>query len=198
MFTLLPNTVTLAHNFLTRTLKPGDVAVDATVGNGHDTLLLAELVAPTGRIYGFDIQAQALAQAAQLICAHGYQQDLVTFFHQGHEHMAELVLEPVDAVVFNLGYLPGGDHRLVTRPQSTVQAVQGSLKILRPGGIVCLVVYTGHPGGQEELACLEGFLTGIDKTEYCAGQVNYLNRRHAPGLIIIERNQPAPTEGANR
>jgi len=187
MFKFFKNTVDLAHDYLGSCVPPGSVVVDATVGNGNDTLYLAQLVGRRGKVYGFDIQEQAIRATADLIAAHGFS-DIVTLFHAGHEKLSGYVKEPVAAVVFNLGYLPGGDHSIVTRADSTVTAVRESLKILKPGGIVSIVVYTGHPGGREEQQALEEFLRTLDKRKFCAGKLDFINRDKAPYLIIIEKS----------
>jgi len=171
---------------LAERLRPGDVAVDATVGNGNDTLVLARLVSPGGRVYGFDIQEAALAKASDMISRHGLL-DVVTLIHRGHETMCEYFTEKVDAIVFNLGYLPGGDHNITTNPATTVRALENGLGLLNPGGVICIVVYTGHQGGKEEQRQLEAYLGGLDKKEFCVGKLDFLNRGSAPFLIIIEK-----------
>ncbi len=187
MFKVLKNTVEIAHDYLKNSVRPGSVVVDGTVGNGKDTVYLAELVGREGRVYGFDIQEQAIRAASDLIAVRGFS-DTVILFKAGHENIADYVNEPVDAVVFNLGYLPGGDHNIVTKPDSTVKAVRGSLDILKPGGLICIVVYTGHPGGLDERQALEEFLRRLDKKQYCAGKLDFLNRDKAPYLILIEKS----------
>ncbi len=187
MFKKLPDAVLIAHDYLKTCLQPGGVAVDTTVGNGRDTLYLARLVSPGGRVYGFDLQPRALQNTAELIARHGYT-EAVRLFQAGHEELSAYVTEPVDAVIFNLGYLPGGDHQFITRPESTVKAVQESLRLLKPGGLVCLVGYLGHTGGDQERQALTVFLQGLDKKEFCAAGLEFLNRQQAPYLIIIERS----------
>ncbi len=187
MFRILKNTVLIAHDYLKSCLHQGGVAVDATVGNGYDTLYMAQLVSPTGRVYGFDIQEQAVQTTAELVAKNGYS-GIVKLFQASHECLSDYVAEPVDAIVFNLGYLPGGDHRIITRPDSTIKAVREGLALLNPAGIICLVVYTGHPGGREEQQALEEFLQSLDKKEFCTGKLVFLNREKAPYLIIIEKS----------
>ncbi len=132
-------------------LQPGEVAVDATVGNGHDTLFLAQQVGAQGHVYGFDIQEEALARTRRRLEEAGLR-DRVTLLQMGHEHMAEAVPAAwhgrIGAVMFNLGYLPGGsDRTCITRPQTTVPALEAALRLLRPGGVLTVVAYRGHPGG---------------------------------------------------
>ena len=77
-------------------LTLGDVAIDATCGNGHDTLFLSQLVGETGKIYSYDIQLAAL-ESAKILNAN---QNNITFIHQSHEF---LELNDAKAVVFNFG-----------------------------------------------------------------------------------------------
>ena len=133
--------LTFLQHILAEVVRPGDLAVDATVGNGHDTALLARLVGPSGLVHGFDVQAEAIESAGRLLAAAGLA-ERVRLHAQGHERLAE-VLPQADhgraaAVVFNLGYLPGGDETRVTRPETTLAALEGSREILAPGGVVAL------------------------------------------------------------
>ncbi|MFA5880683.1 MAG: class I SAM-dependent methyltransferase [Eubacteriales bacterium] len=187
MFKKIKPTVLIAHDLLASYVQPGAVAVDATVGNGHDTLFLAQLVGQAGRVYGFDIQEEAVKKTAELLAQNGFT-DTVRLFQAGHECLFDYVTEPVDAIVFNLGYLPGGDHNIVTGADSTTKAVRDGLALLKPGGIACLIVYTGHPGGPEEKEALGAFMQTLNKNEFCAARLDFLNRRNAPYLIIIEKS----------
>ena len=119
----------LAREVIGQAVLPGDAAVDATMGNGHDTLMLCEAVGPAGKVYAFDVQEQALAETEKRLKEHGMDGRAV-LIHAGHEHMAEYVKEPVRAVMFNLGWLPGGDHDVTTRWETTRQAVESALSLL--------------------------------------------------------------------
>jgi len=144
------------HHRLAEIIRPGDTVVDATVGNGHDTFALAELVGETGRVLAFDVQAEAIASAQRRVPHHW-----VSWIHAGHETLADHL--PADAqlgaIVFNTGYLPGGDHNIVTRPETTIVALEAACDRLRPGGIASLILYRGHAGGMEESEAVERWLT---------------------------------------
>jgi len=144
------------HQRLTQIIRPGDTVVDATVGNGHDTFVLAELVGETGRVFAFDVQAEAIASAQSRVPHHW-----VTWIHAGHETLAAHL--PVDielaAIVFNTGYLPGGNHEIVTRSETTLAALETACERLRPGGVASLILYRGHPGGLEESEAVERWMT---------------------------------------
>jgi hypothetical protein len=146
-----------AHQVVAKILGPGDTAVDATVGNGHDTCFLLDLVGPAGLVWGFDIQADALSRTSAR-CGHHPGMKLI---HDGHENLASWVTGPVRAIMFNLGYLPSGDKFRITRRDTTLQAITAALGLLERGGIVTVLVYRGHSGGTEEAEAVEQKLESV-------------------------------------
>lgn len=187
MFKVLSNTVKIAHGVISRHIPVGAIVIDATVGNGHDTLFLARCVGKTGHVYGFDIQEQAIENTLELLERENCL-ETVSLYKASHENMKLFVKEPVDLIVFNLGYLPGGDRNITTRPEATLAAVTEGLSLLKSGGLMIIVVYTGHPGGQEERDLLEANLSGLDKGIFCVGKLYFINRKQAPYLIIVEKS----------
>ena len=170
-----------------RAIGPGARVIDATLGGGGDTLALCELVGAEGRVYGFDIQPDAvrrtrarldeagLAERAELICA-------------SHARMEEYVHEPVDAVLFNLGWLPGGDKSVTTLTDSTLSAVNAALRLLRPGGLLTICVYPGHAEGARELEALLDWAAHLDGRAYQAMARRYLNQpANTPVLLAVTR-----------
>ena len=139
-----------AHEVVRQIVARGDTAVDATVGNGHDTLFLARRVGEEGTVIGFDVQAEALRSARDRLERFGVARDRVRLIQAGHEAMKDSVPEGPAAVMFNLGYLPGGDHGLITKKESTVMALAQAWELLREGGVISVVCYRGHPGGRAE------------------------------------------------
>lgn len=151
------------HQEIIKLVKIGDFAIDATIGNGHDTLLLAECGAV---VIGFDIQDLAI-ENAQLrlleecgLAALGQ----VTFHKLGHERMLEKVpkdwIGNVRIVMFNLGYLPGGDKTLITRPETTLQALQAAHSLLAKCGYLSIVLYPDHQGGNDEASAVKTWIAG--------------------------------------
>lgn len=109
--------------------------------------------------------------------------------NDGHENILNYVMEAPKAIMFNLGYLPGGDEKIITRPDTTLKALSDSLKILKPGGVITLVVYTGHLGGAEEGLLIDEFIKKLDPKIYSVMQIKFANRdERAPYLIVIEKN----------
>ncbi len=143
----------IAQQWLKETLRTGDTAIDATLGNGFDALFLARQIGASGQLYGFDVQQQALRQSEQLLM---HEPCPKTFFLQGHEHMTS-VLPPetkgrIQAVMFNLGWLPGSDKSIITKAETTISALQQSISWLAVGGKMSIMVYPGHQGGDTEAA----------------------------------------------
>lgn len=184
--------VPLAHYFLRERLKPGDKVVDATCGNGQDTLLLVGLVGSSGRVWAFDVQAAALVKTGDLLAAAGLE-GRVQLVHAGHERLAENVDGPLQAVVFNLGYLPAGDRQIRTATATTLAALQQAAALLLPGGFILIAVYTGHAGGPEEWQGVQQWCAALHPHDYNVWQARQLNRGEtAPFLVIIEKTaEPA-------
>jgi len=184
---LLRGPVPLSHLLLRRFVNSGDYVVDATCGNGHDTLLLAKLVGPGGRVWAFDIQQQAVEATTARLAEAGYTA-AVEIVLGGHETLAQRCTGPVTAVVFNLGYLPGGDRSVVTRPESTLAGLEQALGILAPGGVVVITLYPGHEGGQLERTALEARLVQLPPAGFHVWHMGQINvPTTAPYLILIQK-----------
>ena len=142
---ILSRTTELAKAICEKYAGKEKIAVDATCGNGHDTLWLAERF---GRVYAFDVQAKAAEATRQLVENSGF--DNVTVINDSHEKMAEYVHEKVKLVMFNLGYLPGGDKNIVTERGTTLKAVESSLGLLEKDCLLFITRCPGHPQGALE------------------------------------------------
>ena len=180
-----------AHHLVRQTLQAGDTAVDATVGTGRDTAFLAELVGEHGRVYGFDIQEDAIRQATARLTASGLR-ERATLYHAGHERLTALLpaeaVGTVRAVMFNLGYLPRGDHAIITRPETTLAALKASLNALSPDGIITVVLYKGHHGANEEVRAVHEWASLVDRQRFDAVSHRQLNRANdSPELVVVRR-----------
>ncbi len=170
-------------------IQVGDCVVDATVGGGYDTLFLAQCVGHTGRVIGFDIQQDALDQTRKLLEEKAVAAT-VELHLLSHERMEEVLPEavPLRAVVFNLGYLPGGDHQLITQPESTLAAVRVALERICVGGLVSIMSYPAHVGGSEEYEALHAFLREMAQKKYTVMHSLCFNASgRAPQLWSIQR-----------
>ena len=177
----------LAREVILRAVEPGDTVVDATMGNGHDTQMLCETVGPEGRVYAFDVQAQAVEETRNRLRAQGLD-GRAELILSGHEHMAEYVKGPVKAVMFNLGWLPGGDHEVTTRWETTRTAVESALDLLAPMGVLVICAYPGHAEGEREKQELTAFLGGLDNRRYNVLHQRFLNASPgAPECFVIQK-----------
>ncbi|MFP5114604.1 class I SAM-dependent methyltransferase [Bacillaceae bacterium C204] len=176
-----------AKNLLQKAVQPGDIVIDATVGNGYDTVFLAELVEESGHVYGFDIQEKAIVTTQERLVKYCLS-DQTTIFHSGHEHLSQLIPDiyhgRVTGAIFNLGYLPGSDKTIVTQPDTTIAAIQQLLEIMAPEGIIVLVIYHGHNGGAEERDSLLDYCQQIDQKTAHVLQYQFINQQNHPAFII--------------
>ncbi|MFZ3170719.1 MAG: class I SAM-dependent methyltransferase [Carboxydocellales bacterium] len=182
----LGTAVNLAHSFVSRALSAGEAAVDATAGNGNDTLFLAEIVGPLGQVYAFDIQEEALANTKRKLGEAG-ELAQTRLIKEGHQNLAQYVVGPVAVLMFNLGYLPKGNHELTTRPETTCPAIQAGLNLLKPGGIISIVIYPGHPGGELEAAQVESLLQQLNQAQFSVLKLDFINRNESSYLILVEK-----------
>ena len=177
----------VAHDLIAGHVHGGDIVIDATMGNGHDTLFLAQLVGETGHVFALDLQQRAIEQTRARLKTHGTTEP-VTLIKGDHAEMAGL-LPPgmagsVAAIVFNLGYLPGGEKSVTTMTRSTLDALDASLELIKPGGIISLLVYVGHPGGLEEDVAIREWLGSLP------GETQWMHHNpdcavHSPRLYTI-------------
>ena len=150
-----------AHGCVREVVLSGDHVIDATAGNGHDTLFLARLVGPDGRVTAFDVQEDAISATQAHLLGNGITDERVVLVHGSHSTLRQHVDCPVSAVMFNLGYLPGGDHECTTNCEETLIALAEGWEILKAGGLLSVVCYRGHPGGMEEAAGVVEFAQGL-------------------------------------
>jgi SAM-dependent methyltransferase len=189
MFRELRDIQGLVRGFLRQVILPGDSVLDATAGRGRDALFLAECVGPAGKVYALDIQEEALKETHLLLQAKGMA-DRVNLYCLDHARCREVIKEQLRAVIFNLGYLPGSDHRIVTRRDSTVKGLQEALELLQAGGLAALTVYRGHPGAEEEAEGLKEFLASLCKQDYSVLEGRYINQgKKSPYWVMVQKNR---------
>ena len=145
MENIIRQTTEFAMHIVRAYVEPGDTVIDATCGNGHDTLALAQM--EPAKLYAFDVQESAVRATAALLEANGCSKSIkdgrIIIRQLPHEEMVGVIAgdgdtTPVKVVVFNLGYLPGGDKTVTTRPESTLAAVQSAMELLAPNGLICI------------------------------------------------------------
>ncbi|GLI58792.1 hypothetical protein VaNZ11_000550 [Volvox africanus] len=182
---------TAAQAVWAQVLQSGDIAVDATCGNGHDTVFLAQTIGPNGHVYGFDIQDAAISSTRKRLESHlaADCRPRITLHQACHSRMQELCGSGLARVVaFNLGYLPGaGDKTVVTATQSTLAAVEAALEVVMPGGVISILAYVGHPGGKEEYEAVRRIVSELSPSYWVSSETKLLNRPTAPILILLWR-----------
>ena len=180
------NALKISHIHFREHIKTGDTVVDATAGRGRDTLLLSELVGNTGKVYAFDIQEEAIAATRALLSEN--KRNNVTLLLENHENIANYINE-ADAVIFNFGFLPGGDHTLFSKPDTSINAINAALAILKDDGFVSLCIYYGGNTGYEERDAILDYLSALDPKKYTVMLQSFLNRKNCPPLFaLIEKN----------
>ncbi|XP_011656977.1 uncharacterized protein LOC101214958 isoform X2 [Cucumis sativus] len=181
----------VAHSVWKCIVKKGDTVVDATCGNGYDTLAMVKMVADesgSARVYAMDVQNEALESTSALLDESlSEKEKLVKLSSICHSRMEDVILEdsPVSLVAFNLGYLPGGNKAITTKSETTFQALKAAHRILKPGGLISLVVYVGHPGGMEELETIEKFSSDLAVENWICCKLQMLNRPLAPVPVFL-------------
>ena len=172
--------------FICNHLREGDVAVDFTMGNGYDTEFLSKTVGESGRVYAFDIQAQAVESTARRLAESGCPKNY-TLIHDSHHNVKSYVKEPIKAGMFNLGWLPGGDKSITTLRETTMPAIEAAIELLDRDAILNIAVYPGHEEGDAEGKMICEYLSGLSRFKVCATRVNILNSPNSPYFIIVER-----------
>ena len=180
-----------AHAVLAAALRPGDLAIDATCGFGRDTLFLAQAVGSQGRVLAMDIQCVAVEKTRTALREAGFS-GVADVLLRSHAELGQVVPAGwhgfVGAVTFNLGYLPGGDHGITTTWQETGPALMVATDLLRPGGVLTVIAYTGHPGGADEKEGVERELRLLDPEKWVL-EVHQpeKGRRSPPWLYVVRR-----------
>ena len=182
--------IDIVHKMLKNTVKPGDFCIDATAGNGHDTVFLCELVGKEGKVLAMDIQQSAVDSTRTNLAEHCFS-EIGEVFCKSHSEMDELAEpESADCVVFNFGWLPGGDHDIFTRAETSVPAIKKALDILKPGGLLSLCLYYGRNNGYSERDAILEYLAGLDSRYYAVMKCDFLNRKNDPPfpIFVVKEN----------
>lgn len=180
---VIKNSLGQSHEYVKNVVNEGDTVIDATAGNGRDTVLLAGLVGDGGRVYAFDIQESALERTKMKLLKSNLA-DRVQLIKDGHQNMYLYVREKVKAVMFNLGYLPGGDHNIGTKWDTTVAAIKKALELVRVNGIVSIVIYYGGDSGFEEKEKVLDFVNQIDCRQFTVMKTEFVNQINCPPIFI--------------
>lgn len=171
------NHLTFAHAIWKAHLEPGDWAIDATCGNGQDTAILAQI---TANVIALDIQPRAIESASSRAQAH--------FFCQSHESFPSFCEgKRIQLIVYNLGYLPGGDKTLTTRVESTLMSIRAAQALIGDGGLISITCYPGHPEGAREQAALLDYVKKLPPQRWDCTHHTWENRQNSPSLLLIKK-----------
>lgn len=180
---IFPNPKDILAFYISRYLKDGDTAVDATAGNGADTAALLRAVG-NGKVYAFDIQQKAIEAARRAVnndCR-------AKFILDSHAEMDKYVPAGIRCAVFNLGYLPGGDHSIATKAGATIEAIGKACSLLGESGFIAVTMYRGGDSGYEEFEAVSSYLASLAHREWNVLRFDYFNRPNDPPVLaVVER-----------
>lgn len=174
------------HQLVLQHIQPEHICLDATCGNGHDTVFLATHAT---HVHAVDIQPQAIESTQQKLATN--QLHNVTLHLGSHDQLSSMIPTDImfDVVMYNLGYLPHSDHNIITTSDTTVSSLQQAITLLNPGGLVTITLYIGHEGGLEESMAIESYLKTLDKHAFTIMTFRYLNRTNSPYVIALEKSK---------
>ena len=187
MSSIICRTTKFALSIAKQYISEGDVLIDATCGGGRDTLFLAKL--SPSKLYAFDIQEEAVDKTRNLLSENGFSGQLhdgtIDIICDSHINMSEYVNEPVSVIIFNLGYLPGGDRGITTCVSDTLKAVEEGAALLKKDGLICITMYPGHEEGRREKESLLSFASELDPKKYHCAYIGMINQPKNPPEILL-------------
>lgn len=173
--------IDLAHQYWARLIQPGDTVIDATCGNGHDTLALAKL--PVGKIFAIDLQPEAIRSTRTRLKGHS-----VTYIEGCHSTFPEEIgRDTVRLIVYNLGYLPGGDKTKTTMTQTTLESIKNAQELIMNGGAISITCYPGHPEGKREEEAILEYVESLDPALWSCWHHRWINRYASPSLLLLQK-----------
>lgn len=191
-----PKLTDIGHALIPPFVRPGDTLVDATCGNGRDTLFLARLPGPEGLVYAIDIQAEALEETKRRMESVSEKLAPVRYIQGDHRYLDQYVDHSPSVILFNLGYLPGGDHQITTVAESTLEAINKSIALLKKGGLLLTTLYPGHSEGRREANAIEEFLSSLSSKDFRLLKIAYHENREtsiSPYILALEKRKEGNT-----
>lgn len=179
---MVQDVLPFVHSILEKAVSKEDIVIDATLGNGHDTLFLSKL---SKHVHGFDIQKQAITKTTELLKQEKV--DNVSLYQLGHENIGDIIQDKVKAITYNLGYLPGSDKSVRTLPDTTIESIKAGTDMLVKQGIITIIVYIGHKGGVAESNSILSFIQELDRKQFRVLKYQFINRLNPPYVLIIEK-----------
>ena len=181
---MLERIIPFSHKKLLEVVDKNSIVVDATCGNGNDTLFLCSNVK---YVYGFDIQKEALQNTKTLLDFNN--KSNYELILDGHENIKKYIHQPIDAVIFNLGYLPSFDKTITTMSDTTLTAISDSLDLIKVNGLVIITIYTGHENGLNESVDVYNYAKTLNSKFFNVLKYEFINKVKSPYIIIIEKTK---------
>ena len=176
MFKYVADISIISHAIIKNFLENKKCAIDATLGNGHDTDFLSENFE---RVYAFDIQKEACENYETKKVKN------VKVINDSHSEFEKYINEEVDCIMYNLGFLPGGNKEITTMHESSLKSIKDGLDILSSGGIMTICIYTGHDEGKIEETCIMELLKDLPKNKFGVMEHRFINRKNNPPILVV-------------
>lgn len=190
LFPLFQSPLDLAALYWKKIIQPNDVVIDATCGNGYDTLKLSR---SAHRLYSFDIQKEAIAQTRLLLEKELSPEELKKVYLEQRCHSTfpnEIKPQTVRLIVYNLGYLPGGNKSFTTTESLTLESLKAAQLLLIEGGVISITCYPGHEEGSKEQETLLEYTKTLSPKEWSCCHHVWVNRNKSPSLLLIQKCTP--------
>lgn len=187
------NHLVCAHRLWKEHLKCRANAIDATCGRGGDLIALADLLLLPpyfNQIIVYDIQKRALkiAQMRAKMRFSPRQMDRIIWLERCHSMLGEAEADlPISLIVYNLGYLPGGNRELTSCAVTTIQSLKQAAQILQPSGAISIMCYPGHFEGGIETTVVREFAKQLNAENWEVSEYSYAGKPLAPTLIWLKK-----------
>lgn len=179
MFKYVGDISKISHYIIDKFLENKNIAIDATLGNGYDTDFLSKKFT---KVYSFEIQEEACKNYSER------KADNVEVINDSHHLLKKYVNEPVACIMYNLGFLPGGNKEITTMSETSLNSIIEGLELLNHGGLMTICLYRGHVQGKEEESVIIPYLKELPKSKFGVMYHEFLNRsKEAPILIVVEK-----------
>lgn len=180
----------LIDQYLEMFIQPNSIVIDATLGNGNDSYKMAQKMDRTGKLYGFDIQESAIENSQKQLLNLPENRPEIILIQDSHANFHHHIQDPVNLIIYNLGYLPKGDKEITTLAESTLKSVQAGLELLTSYGKMLIAVYHGHDAGKAEKTVLEAYLQTLDQKQFNVLKQQFINQKNNPPFIyLIEKTK---------
>jgi len=184
---VISNALGLSKEYMDKKMENALVVVDATMGNGFDTLYLRSKLDEKAFLYAFDIQKTAIENTKKRLIENKIYSN-IKLINDSHVEFKKYIDKKVDLIVYNLGYLPKGDKNITTLSESTLESIKNGMDILNYEGLIIITIYPGHIEGEKELNVISKFLKSVDQKNFEIMKMEFYNHiNNPPVLYIIER-----------